>query len=67
MKPANVINSFKAGKSEQMGDLRPRLAAQNEATTARLVCAKQGASGLLSWSCRREITKAHKLMSARNI
>jgi len=67
LKAGDVITSFNGERVRSVGDLRQRLAAQNEAKTAKLGVLRNKSEVTLSVELPARTAKAHKLMQRTNI
>jgi len=67
LKAGDVITSFNGERVRSLGDLRQRLAAQNEAKTAKIGVLRNKSEVTLSVELPARTPKAHKLMQRTNI
>ena len=67
LKAGDVITSFNGERVRSLGDLRQRLASQNEAKTAKLGVLRNKSEVTLSVELPARTPKAHKLMQRTNI
>jgi serine protease Do len=67
LKAGDVITSFNGERVRSLGDLRQRLAAQNEAKTAKIGVLRNKSEVTVSVELPARAPKAHKLMQRTNI